>query len=70
APKSPMKLPEGRPLTLAEACEAAGRGVTTGQTAKDDDVRVLNPEEEPVEAERFSTFEDCREFPREIREAL
>lgn len=92
-----MKLPEGRPLTLAEACEvrrfagkilekckyggtwledawsirfvirdfcgifteklwqihwlanptqAAGRGFTTGKTAQDDEVQVLNPDED------------------------
>ena len=54
----------GRPLTLAEACEArhgrvglgsakaplvpckaAGRGVTTGKTAQDDEVQVLDPDE-------------------------
>ncbi|CAK8986260.1 unnamed protein product [Durusdinium trenchii] len=70
APRSPMKFPEGRPLTLAEACEAAGRGFTTGKTAQDDEVQVLNPDEEPIEADRYATFEDARDFPREIREEL
>jgi len=70
APRSPMKLPEGRPLTLAEACEAAGRGVTTGKTAQDDEVQVLDPDEAPVRAEKFTSFDDADEFPREIREEL
>lgn len=70
APRSPMKLSEGRPLTLAEACEAAGRGFTTGKTAQDDEVQVLNPDEEPIKADRFTSFDDARDFPREIREKL
>eukprot|EP00931_Biecheleriopsis_adriatica_P062338 TRINITY_DN3754_c0_g2_i3.p1 TRINITY_DN3754_c0_g2~~TRINITY_DN3754_c0_g2_i3.p1 ORF type:complete len:621 (-),score=138.43 TRINITY_DN3754_c0_g2_i3:56-1918(-) len=70
ASRSPMKLPEGRPLTLAEACEAAGRGITSGQTAKDDDVQVLDPNEDKVKADRFTSFDDAADFPREIREEL
>jgi len=65
-----MKIPQGRPLTLAEACEAAGRGMTTGQTAQDDEVQVLNPDEKPIDADRFTTFDDAKDFPREIREEL
>lgn len=70
APRSPMKMPEGRKMTLAEACEAAGRGMTSGQTAKDDEVQVLGPDEEKVNVERFETFDDVKQFPREIREQL
>merc|ERR1719277_365866 len=70
APRSPMKLPEGRPLTLAEACEAAGRGVTSGQTAQDDEVQVLDPNEEPIEVDRFDDFDDCVDFPRDLRDEL
>jgi len=70
-PSSPMNLPtDGRKLSIAEACEAAGRGITTGQTAQDDEVQVFGPDEELVEATRFETFDDCRDFPREIREEL
>merc|ERR1719277_2932556 len=70
APRSPMKLPEGRPLTLAEACEAAGRGVTSGQTAQDDEVQVLDPNEEPAEVDKYDSFDDAVDFPRELRDEL
>jgi len=66
-----MALPtDGRRLTLAEACESAGRGVTTGQTAQDDEVQVLGPDEEPADVQPFKSFDECRAFPREIREEL
>merc|ERR1719277_332654 len=70
APRSPMKLPEGRPLTLAEACEAAGRGVTSGQTAQDDEVQVLDPNEEPANIDKYDQFDDAVDFPRELRNEL
>jgi len=57
-------------LTLAEACEAAGRGITTGQTATDDEVQVFNPDEKLIDGDRFTSFDDAKDFPREIREEL
>ncbi|CAK0895596.1 unnamed protein product, partial [Prorocentrum cordatum] len=67
----PFEMPaDGRQLTLAEACEAAGRGVTTGQTAQDIEVKVLDPNEEPVDIDKFESFDDAREFPRELRQEL
>jgi len=70
APLSPMRIPEGRALTLAEACESAGRGITTGQTAKDDEVSVLDSNEQPARIDKFDSFDDAREFPRELRDEL
>jgi len=71
APRSPYKMPsDGHKLSLAEACEAAGRGMTTGQTAQDDEVKVYNPEGDVIDADRFEEFDDAREFPRELRDEL
>jgi len=61
---------DGRALTVAEACEAAGRGVATGQTVHDDDVTVYGPDEEKYDADRFESFDEVKEFPRELREEI
>eukprot|EP00413_Alexandrium_margalefii_P033904 CAMPEP_0204567242 /NCGR_PEP_ID=MMETSP0661-20131031/36493_1 /ASSEMBLY_ACC=CAM_ASM_000606 /TAXON_ID=109239 /ORGANISM="Alexandrium margalefi, Strain AMGDE01CS-322" /LENGTH=451 /DNA_ID=CAMNT_0051575139 /DNA_START=48 /DNA_END=1399 /DNA_ORIENTATION=- len=61
---------DGRVLSIAEACEAAGRGVTTGQTANDDEVKVLGPNEEHADLDPYETFDEIKAFPREMRDEL
>mmetsp|Transcript_31356 Transcript_31356/g.61564 ORF Transcript_31356/g.61564 Transcript_31356/m.61564 type:complete len:534 (-) Transcript_31356:81-1682(-) len=60
----------GRPLSIAEACEAAGRGTTSGMTVQDTDISVFGPDERPVRPQHYDTFDEVREFPREIQHEL
>merc|ERR1719433_72931 len=57
-------------MTIAEACDAAGRGTTTGMTVQDSDISVYGPDERPVTPQRFDTFDQVREFPREVQGEL
>jgi len=54
-------------MSIAEACESAGRGLTQGATVMDDEVTVYGPDERPTNPQKFATFEEIREFPRELQ---
>lgn len=55
-----------RQMTIAEACEAAGRGDTSGQTVQDTEISVTGPDDREVQPEKYATFDEVRQFPREI----
>jgi len=55
---------------LAEVCERAGRGGGAKETVKDDDISVYGADERPVKPEVFKTFDEIKEFPRELRAEL
>lgn len=58
-------------MTLAEACEAAAKGVTTGQTATDDSVEVKDPDDVVAnDPDRYETFDEIKDFPRDLRDEL
>merc|ERR1719188_1353128 len=59
-----------RQPTLAEACEAAGRGNTSGATVHDSDVIVKDPDDRSISPQKIASFEDVREFPREVLDQL
>lgn len=64
-------LPAGGTLSLANACEAAGWGVTLGETVQDDDVTVYGPDEDKIDdPHEFKNFGEIKEFPREIHDEL
>merc|ERR1719198_2651031 len=67
-----VAMPSGGPLSLADACEAAGKGMKTGgSTVEDDEVKVFGPDEDPIKRpEVFKTFEEIKDFPRDIRDQL
>eukprot|EP00928_Gymnodinium_smaydae_P026474 TRINITY_DN2077_c0_g6_i1.p1 TRINITY_DN2077_c0_g6~~TRINITY_DN2077_c0_g6_i1.p1 ORF type:complete len:623 (+),score=155.07 TRINITY_DN2077_c0_g6_i1:134-2002(+) len=66
-----MELSNKANMTLREACDAAGRGETSGNTAVDDEITVHNADEELVrDPDRFETFDEIKDFPRDIRDAL
>eukprot|EP00442_Polarella_glacialis_P019045 CAMPEP_0115161100 /NCGR_PEP_ID=MMETSP0227-20121206/71163_1 /TAXON_ID=89957 /ORGANISM="Polarella glacialis, Strain CCMP 1383" /LENGTH=447 /DNA_ID=CAMNT_0002573051 /DNA_START=152 /DNA_END=1491 /DNA_ORIENTATION=- len=53
-------------MTLREACDSAGRGDTKGACVDDADITVLGPDERPIPPVKVSSFDEVREFPREI----
>jgi ATP-dependent RNA helicase DDX5/DBP2 len=69
-PPPPMMMAGGVPQNVREACEMAGRGVTTNQTTKDIDVTVYDPTGDKIKPDHFESFAEIKEFPREIRDEL
>mmetsp|Transcript_111839 Transcript_111839/g.316345 ORF Transcript_111839/g.316345 Transcript_111839/m.316345 type:complete len:582 (+) Transcript_111839:76-1821(+) len=55
-----------RQLSIAEACDSAGRGATSGMTVQDTEISVYGPDDRPLPPEKVDSFEQVREFPREI----
>jgi len=67
----PLNLPTDGSLTIEQACEAAGRGVTSSNTVLDEDITVRSPDESVIDnPDTFDTFDEIKDFPREIRSAL
>eukprot|EP00929_Paragymnodinium_shiwhaense_P084253 TRINITY_DN4502_c0_g5_i1.p1 TRINITY_DN4502_c0_g5~~TRINITY_DN4502_c0_g5_i1.p1 ORF type:complete len:657 (-),score=132.18 TRINITY_DN4502_c0_g5_i1:105-2075(-) len=66
-----VHMPPGCKMTLEEACEKAGRGSTSGNTAADNEITVRGPDEEKLsDPDRFESFSEIKEFPRDVRDAL
>jgi len=57
-------------MSIAEACDAAGRGATSGSTVQDTDISVYGPDERSLTPQRYATFEEVRQFPREMLHEL
>lgn len=55
-------------LSLKEACEAAGRGDSSGHCVDDAEISVIGPDERPVQPVKINSFSEIREFPYEIQE--
>jgi len=60
----------GIPSSIEEACEASARGVTSGETVQDTDITVLDHNDNPVQAEVFTSFAECSDFPGQVLSAL
>jgi len=56
----------GRIPSIAEACDSAGRGASSGMTVQDNDITVHDSSERPVQPQRIDRFEQVREFPPQI----
>jgi len=57
-------------VSIAEACERAGRGDVGGSTVQDHEIKVLDHTERPVQAPRLAAFEQVQEFPPELQSEL
>jgi len=66
---SPTRHGLKRPLSMLDACEAAGRGKAC-EMVKDDEVSVFDSRDRPIPPEKFETFDQCRAIPREILNEL
>ncbi|CAJ1408244.1 unnamed protein product [Effrenium voratum] len=55
-------------LTVKEACDAAGRGETSGECVADHEISVMGPDDRPVQPVKVSSFQEIREFPPEIQD--
>eukprot|EP00434_Breviolum_minutum_P038793 symbB.v1.2.034428.t1/scaffold4440.1/size39630/3 len=55
-------------LTIKEACDAAGRGDSSGHCVADSEISVIGPDERPVQPVKINSFSEIREFPHEIQE--
>mmetsp|Transcript_61315 Transcript_61315/g.159257 ORF Transcript_61315/g.159257 Transcript_61315/m.159257 type:complete len:688 (-) Transcript_61315:227-2290(-) len=61
-----QKLAAGSMPSIAEACEAAARGATSGETVQDSEITVFDPNERPIQPQIFTSFEQCVQFPDKI----
>jgi len=56
---------------IAQSCEASARGASYGTTVTDNDIKVLGPDERPIPAEPYKTFDQAgREFTPELIDML
>lgn len=63
--------PEGSKMSLAEVCDSAGRGDTSGNTAEDTEISVFGPKEDRIrDPDHFDSFDEIKDFPRDVRHAL
>ncbi|CAK9055383.1 unnamed protein product [Durusdinium trenchii] len=58
----------GHGLSIREACEAAGRGESSGHCVDDNEISVIGPDDRPVQPVKINSFTEIREFPYEIQE--
>lgn len=68
-----MALQSGPPMvpgSIAEACEMAAQGITSGNTVKDTEIKVTGPDGQAVHAERYDRFEQAESFPRQVLSEL
>mmetsp|Transcript_37807 Transcript_37807/g.97779 ORF Transcript_37807/g.97779 Transcript_37807/m.97779 type:complete len:513 (+) Transcript_37807:138-1676(+) len=51
---------------IAQACEAAASGATSGETVQDTEITVVDPNEQPVPPTKFDSFDQCTTFPPQV----
>jgi ATP-dependent RNA helicase DDX5/DBP2 len=51
---------------IAQACEAAAAGATGGSTVQDHEIKVTDPTGYPTQPFKFTTFDECQDFPYEV----
>merc|ERR1739848_182234 len=69
-PPPPMMMTGIVPQNVREACEMAGRGITSGQTTQDTEVTVYDPNGDKIKPDHFDSFDEIKDFPRDIRDEL
>eukprot|EP00928_Gymnodinium_smaydae_P095315 TRINITY_DN817_c0_g2_i1.p1 TRINITY_DN817_c0_g2~~TRINITY_DN817_c0_g2_i1.p1 ORF type:complete len:550 (-),score=108.69 TRINITY_DN817_c0_g2_i1:60-1709(-) len=65
----PAPSPSGT-LSMRDACEAAGKGTTSGQTVTDDDIKVEGSDGRPLPNTKVSSFDEVQMFPRPLIDEL